>query len=104
MANTEITEKILNKKFKKAVFSGYDTADVDAFFDFVIDYLKNNDKMVELYKGDAEKSRALAKNLQAKVISLEKDKAKLTKEVEEYQAEGYGNAWLKNRSVKKQGE
>lgn len=104
MANKEMTEKILNKRFKKAVFSGYDTADVDAFFDFVIEYLKNNDKMVELNKGEAEKAKALVKNLQAEIASLQKDKAKLTKEIEEYQAEGYGNTWLKNRSVKKQGE
>ena len=32
--------KILDKVFKKAISTGYDADEVDAFFDEVIDYIK----------------------------------------------------------------
>ena len=101
MANQDMNEKILNKKFKKAVFSGYDMADVDAFFDLVIEYLKNNDKMVELYKGDNAQLKKQILELQAKLDELLKQNKKLAAEVKTY--EGYGKNWLKPNQ-KKQGE
>lgn len=100
MANKEMTEKILNKKFKKSVFSGYDTADVDSYFDSVIEYLKNNDKMVELYKDEANKLKGQLKDLLAKNNALIKENDKLAKQVQEYKEEGYGKTWLKNRNPK----
>lgn len=101
MANKEMTEKILNKKFKKAVFSGYDTADVDSYFDEVIEYLKNNDKMVELYKDDNDKLKNQLKDLMAVNANLEKEKKKLIREIKEYEEEGYGNMLLKHRNQPK---
>ncbi|MCQ2957044.1 MAG: DivIVA domain-containing protein [Mycoplasmoidaceae bacterium] len=101
MDNKEMTEKILNKKFKKAVFSGYDTVDVDGFFDTVIEYLKNNDKMVELYKKDSSDAIAKVKGLENQIANLEKEKNRLINEVKEYQEEGYGNMLLKQRNQKK---
>lgn len=101
MDNKETTEKILNKKFKKAVFSGYDTVDVDSFFDQIIEYLKNNDKMVELYKKDSSEALAKVKGLQDQIASLQKENKRLVNEVKEYQEEGYGNMLLKQRNQKK---
>lgn len=100
MANQEINEKILNKKFKKAVFSGYDSADVDTFFDSVIEYLKNNDKMVELYKKEAEKLKMDIQALKVANNSLEKDNAKLQREIKEFRDEGYGSMRLKPTNQK----
>ncbi|MCQ3907793.1 MAG: DivIVA domain-containing protein [Mycoplasmoidaceae bacterium] len=103
MANQETIEKILNKKFKKAVFSGYDSADVDSFYDKVIEYLKNNDKMVESYKDDALKLKEQVKNLTSLNATLNQEKVKLEQTIKEYQEEGYGSMLLKQRS-NKQGE
>ncbi len=100
MANQEINEKILNKKFKKAVFSGYDSADVDTFFDSVIEYLKNNDKMVELYKKEAEKLKMDIQALKVANNSLEKDNAKLQREIKEFRDEGYGSMRLRPSNQK----
>ncbi len=101
MDNKETTEKILNKKFKKAVFSGYDTVDVDSFFDQIIEYLKTNDKMVELYKKDSSEALAKVKGLQDQIANLQKENKRLVNEVKEYQEEGYGNMLLKQRNQKK---
>ncbi|MCQ3914359.1 MAG: DivIVA domain-containing protein [Mycoplasmoidaceae bacterium] len=101
MTNKEMTEKILNKKFKKAVFSGYDTTDVDSYFDEVIEYLKNNDKMVELYKDDNDKLKNQLKDLMTVNANLEKEKKKLIREIKEYEEEGYGNMLLKHRNQPK---
>lgn len=98
MANKEITEKILNKKFKKAVFSGYDAIDVDTFYDSVIEYLKNNDKMVELYKDEATNLKVELQKLKVANNNLEKQNAKLQKEVQELKEEGYGSLSLKRRA------
>ncbi|XQP55749.1 MAG: DivIVA domain-containing protein [Mycoplasmoidaceae bacterium] len=97
MTNEEKVEEIINKKFKKAVFSGYDSVDVDAFFDQVIEYLQNNDKIVKSYKDDMEKMKNEMKKMNSTIESLEKDKAKLKEKVKEYQDEGYDNIFLKRR-------
>lgn len=105
MANQEISQKILNKKFKMAAFSGYDTTDVDSFFDSVIEYLKNNDKMVELYKDELAALKVELQKLKVANNNLEKEKKKLLEEIKTYQEEGYGNTWFKNRSQQnKKGE
>lgn len=101
MDNKEMNEKILNKKFKKAVFSGYDMTDVDSFYDSIIEYLKNNNKMVELYKADANKFKEQVKALQSTNAALLKDKAKLIKEIQELKSEGYGKPWLKGYNQSK---
>lgn len=101
MANQEMNEKILNKKFKKGIFSGYDTADVDAFFDHVIEYLKNNDKMVELYKDDIAKLKEQIKQLQEANEQLKQQTTKLANEVKSLEEEGYGKSWLKSHNTKR---
>lgn len=101
MSNKEMTDKILNKKFKKSVFSGYDCADVDSYFDQVIQYLQNNDKMVQSYTDDIANLKKQVKQLQIEKETLQKENAKLNKEIEEYQEEGYGNMLLKQRSQNK---
>ncbi|MCQ3908012.1 MAG: DivIVA domain-containing protein [Mycoplasmoidaceae bacterium] len=98
MSNKEMTDKILNKKFKKSVFSGYDCNDVDAYFDQVIEYLLNNDKTVQSYADDIANLKKQVKQLLADKAALQKENAKLNKEIEEYQEEGYGNMLLKQRS------
>ena len=100
MANKEMTEKILNKKFKKAVFSGYDSADVDSFYDYVIEYLQNNDKMVESYKEDALKYKEQVEKLTSLNNALVKERERLQNTIKEYQEEGYGNMLLKHRNQK----
>lgn len=90
MVNNEMNEKILNKQFKKAAFSGYDATDVDSFFDSVIVYLKNNDKMVELYKEDLAKLKNAYLKLQQDFEALKAKNRKLEQEVKDYEAEGYG--------------
>ena len=39
--NNKIVKEILEKKFKKSIFSGYDPFDVDHFFDQVIIYIND---------------------------------------------------------------
>ncbi len=97
-------EEILNKKFKKAVFSGYDTADVDAFFDEVIEYVEDCHKSVELYKEDVQRAYDEIDKRDVIIAELEKEKAKLLQEVADYKEEGYGNMLLKHRNQRKQGE
>ncbi|MCQ3915346.1 MAG: DivIVA domain-containing protein [Mycoplasmoidaceae bacterium] len=101
MSNKEMTDKILNKKFKKSVFSGYDCNDVDAYFDQVIEYLQNNDKMLQSYTDNIADLKKQVKQLQSEKEALQKENAKLNKEIEEYQEEGYGNMLLKQRSQNK---
>ena len=98
MSNKEMTEKILNKKFKKAVFSGYDSSDVDAFYDQVIEYLKNNDKVLESYKEDTLKYKDQVEKLTSLNDALTKEREKLQNTIKEYQEEGYGNMLLKHRN------
>lgn len=100
MSNKEMTEKILNKKFKKAVFSGYDSSDVDAFYDIVIEYLKNNDKMVESYKEDTLKYKEQVEKLTSLNNALTKEREKLQTTIKEFEEEGYGNMLLKHRNQK----
>ncbi|MCQ2747707.1 MAG: DivIVA domain-containing protein [Mycoplasmoidaceae bacterium] len=90
-----MNEKILNKKFKKAVFSGYDANDVDSFFDTVITYLENNDKMLESHKANMAKQEKLIAELQTKVAELQNENNKLSLTVKTYEDEGYGKNWLK---------
>lgn len=112
MANQEMQEKILNKKFKKTVFAGYDTVDVDSFFDLVIDYLKANDNSVEVYKQEIEKLRKLAAEYKTRNDSLTQQLAEQVAIVKQYEADGYANVHTnkliqeitKQLKNKKQGE
>lgn len=103
MANQEMNEKILNKKFKKTIFSGYETEDVDSFFDSVIEYLKQNDKKIN----DLEQTIASLKAENDKLIAsrqqLEHDAATYKKLADELNKEGYGHV-LENRFVQEKKE
>lgn len=98
MNNQEMNEKILNKKFKKSVFSGYDTVDVDSFFDQIIEYLQNNDKKVQSYIEENQNLNNQIKKLNGTIANLEKEKAKLAAQVKEYQEEGYDSIFLKRHA------
>ena len=67
----------------------------------VIEYLQNNDKMVQSYTDDIASLKKQVKQLQSEKEALQKENAKLNKEIEEYQEEGYGNMLLKQRSQNK---
>lgn len=101
MENSEIVDKILNKKFKKSVFSGYDSTDVDSFFDFVIEHIQSNIKLIKSNATTISDLEKQVKQLQLEKTTLQNDNNRLNKEVEEYQEEGYGNMLLKRRSQKK---
>ena len=91
MANQEMEEKILNKQFKKTAFAGYETIDVDSFFDQVIDYLKANDKSLEVYKQEIDKLRAELAKAKTENSKLYQELAQQTALVKQFEAEGYGN-------------
>ncbi len=103
MSNKEMNEKILNKKFKKTIFSGYETEDVDSFFDEVIEYLKKNDSQIE----DLEKNVATLRSENQKLLA---SNAKLTSDAETYKKlaleldkEGYGHV-MHNRFAREKRE
>ncbi len=95
--NDKMIDKILNKEFKRAILAGYDAYDVDAFFDSVIEYLKNinsNDKtfMDEINKLQNEKKQ-LQEELDIKTRELS-EKNKLIKQLHD---EGYSNIHTNRR-------
>ena len=47
--NNKIVKEILEKKFKKSIFSGYDPFDVDNFFDRIIIYINDPNK-IKIYE------------------------------------------------------
>ena len=95
--NDKMIDKILNKEFKKAILAGYDAYDVDAFFDSVIEYLKNinsNDKTFidEINKLHRE-NKKLQEKLDIKIQELS-DKNRLIKQLQD---EGYSNLHTNRR-------
>ncbi len=103
MANQEMNEKILNKKFKKTIFSGYETEDVDSFFDLVIEYLKQNDKKIVDLEQALATLKADNEKLTALKSKLEHDAATYKKMADELNKEGYGHV-LENRFVQEKKE
>lgn len=96
MANQEMNEKILNKKFKKTIFSGYETEDVDSFFDEVIEYLKQNDKIITDLNKTLVSLKEENEQLKNQNVKLVQQTATYKKMADELQKEGYGNI-LENR-------
>ena len=91
MNNKEMQEKILNKQFKKTAFAGYETIDVDSFFDQVIDYLEANDKSLETFKQEIEKLRDQLAKIKKENVKLTQELEQQTAIVKQYISEGYGN-------------
>jgi DivIVA domain-containing protein len=84
-------EKILNKKFAKKMTAGYDTTDVDTFFDEVIAFLNkviNSNSMEFVKVAEAEeKYKKLKEELEEKnayIFTLENENKDLKKD-------GYAN-------------
>jgi len=103
MANTQAIEKILNKQFKKTAFAGYETIDVDSFFDTVIDYLKMSDKNVEEYKKQVDKYNKENSALQTRIDQLLQQLSQKQALIDRYESEGYGNV-LMNKRITELGE
>lgn len=103
MANQEMNEKILNKKFKKTIFSGYETEDVDSFFDLVIEYLKQNDKTIEDLQKTLVQLKADNQQLKEQNLKLVQDANKYKILASELQKDGYDNV-LKNRFIQQKKE
>lgn len=93
MANQEMNEKILNKKFKKTIFSGYETEDVDSFFDLVIEYLKQNDLKVDSLEKELASLKQDNEKLAAQNIKLTHQANTYKKLAEELEKEGYGHVF-----------
>jgi len=106
MDNQEKIEEILNKKFKKSIFSGYDTLDVDEYFDRVIEYIKNCDKRTK----EAEELVATLKlendKLSQQVAKLSTDLASAETLVKEFKQNGYDNVVIdsKTKTISKEGK
>lgn len=87
----EIVQKILNKKFSKKIYSGYDAEDVDAFFDEVINYIEDIDNEMKL----VDKNKNELVNKIDELYNLIDQKDQLIKtlqyEIDEYKRDGYSN-------------
>ena len=95
--SNKIAKEILEKKFKKSIFSGYDPFDVDQFFDKIITYLND---LLEI-KVSLENEIELWKKKYCKLIeqknNLINQNTILKNEIIEYQKEGYGQKHLNRR-------
>ena len=96
MTNEEMSKIILNKKFKKTAFAGYDTIDVDSFFDLVIQYLDSNDKKVAEYKAILDKIRNDNTDLKKQIDLLTKSNNEKQAKIDTFYAEGYSHV-IENR-------
>ena len=95
--NNKILKEILEKKFKKSIFSGYDPYDVDLFFDKTIAYIND---LLEI-KGSLENEIELWRKKYFKLLEqkniLVNQNTILKNEISEYQKEGYGQKHLNKR-------
>lgn len=100
MRSEEVINFILDKKFKKTVFSGYEATDVDAFFDKVIEYIKDLEKNVNEYKAVADKAKSQIEQLTQENANLLSKNNALTAQNKNYEANGYGNVIWNNTMEK----
>ncbi|MCF0227955.1 MAG: DivIVA domain-containing protein [Malacoplasma sp.] len=83
--------KILDKVFKKAISTGYDADEVDAFFDEVIDYIKQVRELQKSLSAKLEAKDQEIIKLNSKIQQDEEKCKKLEKIIEEYKDNGYSN-------------
>jgi len=97
MNNQDKVEEILNKQFKKSIFSGYDPLDVDEFFDQVIEFLKLNDKRVKEAESIAKELKEKNDSLIEQVKQLQQQLSQCETLIKEYKNNGYDNIIKKNQ-------
>lgn len=90
-------EKILDKKFKKSMFAGYEPLDVDGFFDTTITYIREIMQMNDRLKLLNDQLTKKATDLEQKLQSIQLKNSELQSEVEQYLKEGYGQRHLNNK-------
>jgi DivIVA domain-containing protein len=92
--------EIVNKKFNKVIYSGYDPEDVDSFFDKVVAYLNEiNSELSETKIYDETVNDRLSK-LTADVNLKNSKIAELEGEINDLRKEGFGNLDIHNRLKK----
>lgn len=95
--NSKMIDKILNKEFKRAILAGYDAQDVDAFFDFVIEYLKKINSNDKVFIDEINKLNQEKKELQEKLDNKNQELFEKNKLIKQLQDEGYGNIHTNRR-------
>lgn len=95
MSSSEIIKEVLEKKFKKSLFSGYDPLDVDLFFDKVTTYIND---LNEINKNIEDKYDLLNKKYHDLFVENEKLKNKILN----YQKEIYTKNYLNKNTNKSQ--
>ena len=93
----QMLDEILNKKFNKKIHAGYDPEDVDAFFDYVINYLKELN--VEANKLFSKTNNSLDEIKKLNLVIYEKNKhiEMLQQQIDEYKQNGYDNQRLQQK-------
>ena len=95
--NNKIVKEILEKKFKKSIFSGYDPYDVDLFFDKTILYIKDILEVNSSLENEIELWRKKYFKMLEQKNNLDNQNKILKNEINEYQKEGYGQKHLNHR-------
>ena len=98
--NNKIVKEILEKKFKKSIFSGYDPFDVDHFFDQIIIYINDLLKIKGSLENEIESWEKKYYELLEQKNNLTNQNKILKNEINEYQKEGYGQKHLNRRMDK----
>ncbi len=98
--NNKIVKEILDKKFKKSIFSGYDPLDVDHFFDKTIAYINDLLKIKCSLESEIESWKIKYCKLLEQKNGLITQNTILKNEISEYQKEGYGQKHLNKRMDK----
>ncbi|MDR1991745.1 MAG: DivIVA domain-containing protein [Mycoplasmataceae bacterium] len=92
--------EILNKKFRKRIHSGYDPEDVDVFFDYVIQYLKEMNRNVQLMQDESKNNQKEILKLKEELQQKNNTITTLDNQVNYFRKEGYDNQRLSNEVVK----
>lgn len=100
MRSEDVINFILDKKFKKTVFSGYEATDVDAFFDKVIEYIKALEKNVDEYKAVADNAKSEIEKLTRENANLLSKNSALSVQNKNYEANGYSSVVWNNEIEK----
>lgn len=85
-----ITNKILNKKFNKSLYAGYDPVDVDSFFDEVINYINEVSDFDEKTKEQSSVIEKKYKELVEQNKQYKEEIQDLKTQVDKFIKEGYG--------------
>ncbi|MDR2461727.1 MAG: DivIVA domain-containing protein [Mycoplasmataceae bacterium] len=90
MNNFEALEKeILDKKFRKKLYAGYDPEDVDIFFDKIISYIKDINITISEYRKKNNDNSEKIKELEQKLEQKESIINEINFQLESIKKEGY---------------